>query len=97
MLNDEVITNLIKGDVLFVTRDDLEDFIVEALKANGGSAPLIDVCKYVWSNHEQDIRLAGDLFYTWQYDIRWAATRLRKSGIMKAAQKDNSGDWELNK
>ncbi|WP_217636911.1 hypothetical protein [Dendrosporobacter quercicolus] len=58
---------------------------------------LIDVCKYVWEHYEKELKASGNLFYTWQYDIRWAATRLRKAGVMKSADEEESGIWELVK
>jgi len=63
-----------------VTRYDLQEWLVNALRAHRGSATIVQVCEHVWANHEQDLRASGDLFYTWQYDIRWAATKLRKKG-----------------
>ena len=60
-----------------MTRDDLMPWVLEALRARGGTGTVVDVCRYIWQHHEQDLRSAGDLFYTWQYDVRWAATKLR--------------------
>lgn len=77
-------------------REDLSDWLVRALEANGGSATIVEVCKYVWENYEDELRKSGDLFYTWQYDIRWAATQLRKQGIMRAAIASPKGIWELS-
>jgi hypothetical protein len=65
------------------------------LKAHGGSATIVEVCKFVWQHHENELRSAGSLFYTWQYDIRWAATRLRKQGILGPAIAAPSGTWIL--
>lgn len=62
---------------------DLTDWVLEALQQLGGSAEVIDVSKRVWRNHEADLVASGDLFYTWQYDLRWAAQRLRDSGRLK--------------
>lgn len=64
-------------------RDNLMDWVVEALNELGGEAQQIDVAKVVWRRHEQHLRESGDMFYTWQYDLRWAATRLRKSGRLE--------------
>ena len=36
-----------------LTKDDLPDLIIEALKAKNGSAKIIDVCKFVWKNHNE--------------------------------------------
>jgi hypothetical protein len=78
------------------TKNDLGDWIVEALQAHGGGARLIDVCRFVWENYEDELRASGDLFYSWQYDIRWAATNLRHAGVMKAAEISPPGIWELS-
>lgn len=59
-------------------RDDLDQWLVEALKAPGGSGSIVGVCKHIWEQHESELRDAGDLFYKWQYDVRWAANRLRR-------------------
>ena len=59
-------------------------WIVEALNESHGSADLLEVCKTVWRRHEEDLRASGDLFYTWQYDIRWAGTKLRQRGVSTA-------------
>ena len=77
------------------TKSDLEHWLYDALIALKGRANIIDICTHVWNSHEQELRASGDLFYTWQYDIRWAANRLRKSGKMKAADLSPSGIWEL--
>ena len=76
-------------------REDLRKWLSEALEANNGSAPIVRVCEYVWEKYENELRRSGDLFFTWQYDIRWAATRLRKEGIMRAADLSPKGIWEL--
>jgi hypothetical protein len=77
-----------------ITRYDLPEYIIEALKANGGKAGIVDVCKYVWEKHEKELRASDTLFYTWQYEIRWAATELRKTKIMKTIQVGPKGIWE---
>ncbi|MGH7899842.1 MAG: hypothetical protein ACREQQ_17940 [Candidatus Binatia bacterium] len=41
------------------------------------------------------MKQAGDLFYTWQYDLRWAAKRLRDVGKMKAVHGERGQPWEL--
>jgi hypothetical protein len=76
-------------------KTDLVEWLAAALRANGGSASIIQVCKWVWEHHESDLRGAGDLFYTWQYDIRWAAHRLRKEGRMRSESASPKGLWKL--
>lgn len=73
----------------------LESWIVEALEQRGGSASLVQVCDSVWQQHEQDLRAAGDLFFTWQYDIRWAAQTLRHRGTLKSVDGRRNIPWEL--
>ena len=77
------------------TKTDLVDWLYDALRALGGSARIPEVCKYIWEQHENELRNSGDLFYTWQYDIRWAAYQLRKSGKMKPNALSPKGIWEL--
>lgn len=77
------------------TKDDLIDWLYDALKASNGRGRIVDLCKNVWETHETDLREAGDLFYTWQYDIRWAAQKLRDSGQLKSATEVPRGIWEL--
>jgi hypothetical protein len=77
------------------SKDDLPDLVTEALQALGGKGTLVAVSRQIWKTHESDLRASGDLFYTWQYDIRWAANRLRRSGLMRAAKSSPVGIWEL--
>jgi hypothetical protein len=75
-----------------------QDFIVpvqNALKAHGGRATLVQVCRHVWEHHERDIRKSGDLFYTWQYEVRHAASLLGKAGVKRSADASPRGVWEL--
>lgn len=71
------------------------DWVVEALSSSGGGGNAVSVAKHIWKNHEADLREAGDLFYKWQYDIRWAATELRDRRIMKGVDEPHSLPWEL--
>ena len=77
------------------SREDLDTWVIEALRANNGSASIVEVCEFVWENHQDELRRSGDLFFTWQYDIRWAAYRLRKDGIMRHADSSPKGIWGL--
>ena len=76
-------------------KKDLRKWLIEALKARNGSASIVEICKYVWKNYENELRRSGNLFFTWQYDIRWSATQLRKEGIMRATDLSPKGIWEL--
>ncbi len=80
-----------------VTREDLKEWIVEALRANNGSANVVQVSRYVWEHHDAELRSAGDLFFTWQYDIRWAATKLRHEGRLAPADRLSATPWRLSR
>lgn len=70
-------------------------WVEEALGENGGRGTVLDVCKIVWEMHGDEIRAAGDLFYSWQYEVRWAADLLRKDGVLASAGDSPRGVWEL--
>lgn len=61
----------------------------------GGSAWPREVSKYVWDNYEKELKDAGDILYTWQYDIRWAAQQLRNEGVLKPVFNRRDLPWEL--
>ncbi|QNF94428.1 hypothetical protein [Janibacter sp. YB324] len=73
----------------------LKPWIVEALQSGGREKSILEVAKFVWEHHEQELRDAGDLFFSWQYDLRWAAQALRNEGELKAKDGKRSGGWEL--
>ena len=73
----------------------LRTWIVAALNDLGGSASLVGICREVWKQHKAELEQSGDLFYTWQYDIRWAATQLRTEGVLMSAKASPRGLWEL--
>ena len=77
------------------TKHDLQDWIQNALRNLGGHASLLAVAKHMWNTHASDLRASGDLFFTWQYDMRWAANALRRQGIMKPAEISPVGVWEV--
>jgi hypothetical protein len=74
-------------------REDLEDWVYEALCHYDGEAPLLDVAKYIWDEHEDDLRASGNLFYSWQYDMRWAAQKLRDRGKLASTDLAPRGVW----
>jgi hypothetical protein len=55
----------------------------------------VQVSREVWRQHESDLRNSGDLFYTWQYDIRWAAQRLRNDGVLAKAPRGSNLPWVI--
>jgi hypothetical protein len=80
---------------MVASKYDLADWLYNALKANNGKGTIVQLCKHIWINHEDDLLNSGDLFFTWQYDVRWAANELRRSGKMKPVDLSPKGVWEL--
>lgn len=73
----------------------LQEFVVEALRFLGGEGTPLAVCKQVWTAHEEELRGSGDLFYTWQYDIRWAVRQLRIDGTLEPFGGKERAPWRL--
>ena len=76
-------------------KNDLRDWVIEALTANGKKGTIVDVCRFIWEKYENELKASGPFFYTWQYNVRGAATELRKTGKMKPANLSPQGVWEL--
>jgi hypothetical protein len=82
-------------ELISIKKHDLPNILYNTIKDMGGQANIVDVCKYVWDHYRNDLENSGDLFYTWQYDIRWAATELRKAKRMKSTEESIKGFWEI--
>ncbi|MET0436496.1 MAG: hypothetical protein ABW043_03280 [Devosia sp.] len=77
------------------TKADLRDWVYSAVQGAGGKATIVDVAKHIWLNHESELRASGALFYTWQYDMRWAAQDLRRTGRFASIPASEKRYWEL--
>lgn len=75
-----------------MSRNDFVGLLPKILVGLGRRATVVQVCKYIWEHYEEEIRNSGDFFYTWQYDVRWAADTLRKRGVIKLGR---NRAWEL--
>lgn len=78
-----------------ITKSDLPELVLDAIKGIGGSGTVVEVSREMWRRHEAELRASGDLFYTWQYDIRWAAQKLRNSGRLAPAGRGASSRWSV--
>ena len=76
-------------------REDMKPWVIEALKSMGGRGWPKDVAKYIWDHYEPELKKSGHMLYTWQYDVRWAAQSLRKSGALKPVHGRTDLPWEL--
>ena len=77
------------------TRESLMGWVIDALQSRGGSARIADISRHIWEHHEQELRKSGDLFYVWQYDMRWAGQRLQKERRMRKGKDADHGIWFL--
>ena len=64
-----------------IDRNTMTEWVIGAVKELGGSGTILEISKEVWKTHGKEIKEAGDIFYTWQYELRWAGDILRKEGI----------------
>ncbi|WP_066647456.1 MULTISPECIES: hypothetical protein [Sphingomonas] len=76
-------------------RERLQLWVREALAELGGAASVNDVARQIWLNHEADLRNEGEHFYSWQYDIRWAAQKLRETGKAGLRKQGSKSIWYL--
>jgi hypothetical protein len=76
-------------------KTDLQPWLLDALHRNGGKGTIAQLCKLLWELHRDELERSGDLFYTWQYDVRWAAQKLRDQGILEDINKLPKGVWAL--
>ena len=67
----------------------------QSFKKLGGKGSIVEIAKVIDNTYKKEIKAAGDLYYTWHYDMRWAATQLRKQNILKPAVHPYNGIWEL--
>ena len=75
----------------------LTPWVREALERLGGRATIVEVCREIWRAHERELRALGDPFFTWQYDVRWAAHALRRDGTTRLFKEGNHSVWELKR
>ncbi|RIX27893.1 ADP-ribosylglycohydrolase family protein [Amnibacterium setariae] len=73
----------------------LAGWLLEALRAGGGSGTVVQVAADVWTRHEPELRRAGDLLHTWQHDLRRVAARLREEGRLAPSTDADPGVWRL--
>ena len=73
----------------------MTDWVLNALKSLGGKATIVEVAKVVWKDNRPTIEKSGDMLYTWQYDLRWAADILRRQGHLRPTSHVDRGVWEL--
>ena len=74
------------------TRADLKVWVEDALR-DLGPALVPEIARHIWQNHEAELRASGNLFYTWQYAMRWEGQKLQQEG--KLTKKAGARRWAL--
>ncbi len=76
-------------------RENLKEWVKDALGELGGRASINEVARQIWLDHETDLKSSGDYFYSWQYDMRWAAQRLRDKNVLGFHKVGAKSVWVL--
>jgi len=74
--------------------EQIQGWIIDALFALGGHGSIVQIGKWIWENHESDLRAMGDMFYVWQYVLRWEGQKLQKKGLIVKGDV-RRGTWRL--
>jgi|LauGreSuBDMM15SN_2_FD.fasta_scaffold08446_3 hypothetical protein len=77
---------------MMATRSDLKKWVFEALQILGPTS-VPNIAKHIWDNHQNELKASGDLFYTWQYAMRWEGQKLQLEGKLRKNGKGRI--WEL--
>ena len=79
-----------------IKRKDLTEILEEALVSLGGEGRIVEICEYIWSKYSNDLLSSGDIFYTWQYDLRMSAKEtLKAEGKVITIKDGNKSIWKL--
>lgn len=76
-------------------KGDLTEWLLHALAELGGSAHHVRIAERIWNTYSTELEHSGDLLYTWQYDLRWAAQKLRDTGWLEKVVGRGNGVWSL--
>lgn len=76
-----------------MVRNDLPDLLYEIIKSLGGKASMTNILREILKLYASKLNPSENMFYTWNYDIRWTVTELRRDGRIKPAHlKENPGE-----
>ncbi|MFN4143696.1 hypothetical protein [Aestuariivirga sp.] len=78
-----------------IERSDLVAIVESALKRLGGEGTIVEVAKEIWAKHKDDLEISGDVFFTWQYDMRWACQKLRNDKKAVIGGTKGRTSWRL--
>ena len=79
-----------------IKRKELTEILEEALIALGGEGKIVEICEYIWIKYKEDLLDSGDIFYTWQYDLRMSAKEtLKAKGKIVTLKDGKKSVWKL--
>ena len=79
-----------------IKRKDLTEILEEALTALGGEGKIVEICEYIWGKYKDNLLSSGDIFYTWQYDLRMSAKEtLKAKGKITTLKDGKKSVWKL--
>ena len=82
---------------MLIRKQDMTILVIDALESLGGGGTIVEVAAEIWKTHKDDLEASGEIFYTWQYDMRWARHRLSEEGKLRTKSKGRESFWELIK
>jgi hypothetical protein len=76
-------------------RNDLEGWIIDALKYHGGQATITEIAKHIWQHHQAALTATDQIQFNWHYDMRRAAETLRNRKQLRPVSLSSRGTWAL--
>ena len=71
-------------------KEEMKTILTEVLQRLGKPSYINDVSRYAIENYKDRLRP-----YEWQYDLRWAASHLKKDGILTITPVGTYSLWSL--
>ena len=71
--------------------------VLDALEHRGGEGTIVQVAALIWEHYSEILKKSGDIFYTWQYDMRWARHVLSTKGKLETKSIGKINKWILVK
>ena len=78
-----------------IRKQDMALLVSDALESRGGEGTIVEVATLIWENYKDELEASGEIFYTWQYDMRWARHRLSEKGKLITKSRGRESVWVL--
>ena len=73
----------------------VEPMLIDALKATNKPTLIVDVSKFIWNKYYDELKANDELFFKWQYQLRWAKDHLKSCGILATKKQGVYSLWYL--